>query len=65
MNKYCVSRGYSQGSLYSSGKVQCQGGSTYYRQDQYSTTAVCKWKFKDHENVRAEGSFGTTCTGYE
>lgn len=63
--RYCTSRGYYYGGAYFSGEsLVCYGTTrTGYRTDQYSTNAVCRWKYPNHENVRAEGIM--TCTAYE
>jgi serine/threonine protein kinase len=62
--RYCMSQGYYYGGEpYPGGPVVCYGSSnTGYRADEYSPTAVCQWKYPNHENVRADGS---TCTASE
>jgi serine/threonine protein kinase len=62
--RYCVAHGYYYGGeTYFGGPVVCYGSSdTGYRADGYSTTAVCQWKYPNHQNVRANG---TNCTAYE
>jgi serine/threonine protein kinase len=61
---YCMAQGYYYGGeSYPGEPVICYGSSaTGYRADEYSPTAVCRWKYPKHENVRANGS---TCTASE